>query len=55
MYVDDWTDHYVVEIYAMTSKYQLAQSYMQRRLVMQTNIPSNLQANIKQVAPVPGK
>ena len=23
-----WTDHYVVETYAMTSKYYLAQSYM---------------------------
>ena len=45
----------VVQTYAMTSKYQLARSFMQRRLVMQTNISSNLQANIEKVRPVPGK
>ena len=39
----------IVETNAMINKYQLAQSYMQRHLVMQANIPSNLQANIEQV------
>ena len=28
---------------------------MKRRLIMQTNIPSNLQANIEQVRPAPDK
>ena len=48
VYADD-------ETFAMISKYQLAQSYMLRRLVMQTNIPSNLQANIEQIRPAPDK
>ena len=39
----------------MTSKYLLAQSYLLRHLVMQTNIPSDLQANIEQVRPGPDK
>ena len=47
----DFTDHYVVETNVMNSKYWLAQSYIQRRLIIQINIPSNLQANIEQVAP----
>ena len=46
---------YVAEKYAMTSKYKLAQSYMKRHLVMQNNIPSNLQANIEQVRPISDK
>ena len=38
----------------MTSEYQLAQIYIQRRLVIQTNIPSNLRAN-RPVRPAPDK
>ena len=53
VYADDTGQ--IVEICATTSKYQLTQSYMQRRLVTQTNIPSNLQANIEQVRPMPDK
>ena len=39
----------------MTGKYQLAQSYMQRRLDMQTKIPINVQANNEQIRPAPDK
>ena len=39
----------------ITRKYKLAPSYMQRRLVMQTNIPINLSGNIEQVRPAPDR
>ena len=52
----DYTGHVIMQQkHTMTSKYQLAQSYMLKHLVMETNIPTNVQANIEQVRPVPDK